>query len=130
MVKYIPNELWRHIISYVDDIEVRRSFHIYNKVTIPETMETVYNILSGVSPDGTQRCILPNRLTSHERTENNIDNDTLDLRIQIFDDSVEYHYKYYIFGKSPENMHNQHGSMNMVLEVYCWHYYEFIYIRY
>jgi len=83
-----------------------------------------------ISPDGTRRCILPNRLKSYERTENNIDDDTLDVRIQILDDSVEYHYKYYIFGKSPENMHNQQGQMNMVLEVYCWCYSEFIYIRY
>ena len=120
----------QYIAYFSDDIEVRRDFEAYNPITIPRQLKNMYNILPGIAPDGTMRCILPNRLKSHERSDNNIDDDTLDLRIQIFDDCVEYHYKYYIFGKLPENMRNSHGELDMVLEVYCWQYYEYIYIRY
>ena len=126
----LPYTIWQHISSFVDDIEVRRNFGVYNQITVPRKLNKIYRILPGISPDGTIRCILPNRLKSHERIENRIDDDTLDIRIQVFDDCVEYHYKYYIFGKSPENMRNRHAGMDMVLEIYCWHYYEFIYIRY
>ena len=127
---WLPFDLWRYIAYFTDDIEIRRDFGAYSPVAIPPQLKTMYHILPGISPDGTMRCILPNRLNSHERTHNNIDDDTLDLRIQIFDDYVEYHYKYYIFGKFPENMHNSHGELDMVLEIYCWQYYELIYIRY
>ncbi len=126
----IPYHILQHIVSFVDDIEVRREFNVYNQIYIPDKIQTVRTILPGISPDGVMRCILPNRLKSHERCENSIDNDTLDIRVQLHDDQVEYHYMYYIFGKSPDNMHNQHGGLNMILEIYCWHYYEFIYIRY
>jgi len=127
---WLPYDIWKYIASFSDDIEVRRDFDVYNQVKIPRKLTKMYTILPGIAPDGTIRCILPNQLKSHERKDNNIDDDTLDLRVQIFDDYVEYHYKYYIFGKFPENMHNRHGELNMVLEVYCWQYYEFIYIRY
>ena len=127
---HLPYHIVQYIVSFVDDIEVRREFDVYNQITIPRKINNVYHILPGISPDGIMRCILPNRLKSHERRANNIDNDTLDIRVQVHDDKVEYHYMYYIFGKSPENMRNNHGALSMVLEIYCWHYYEFIYIRY
>lgn len=129
-MKFLPYNIWQYIASFVDDIEVRRHFDVYHQITIPPKIKGVYRMLPGTSPDGTIRCILPNRLQSHERIENQIDDDTLDIRIQLDDNCVEYHYKYYIFGKSPENMRNRHGALDMVLEIYCWHYCEFIYIRY
>ena len=126
----LPYHILQHIVSFVDDIDVRREFDVYNPISIPDKIKSVNTILPGISPDGIMRCILPNKLMSYERRENQIDNDTLDVRVIVRDNEVEYHYMYYIFGKSPENMHNQHGSLNMILEIYCWRYYEFIYIRY
>lgn len=129
-MKLLPYNVWQYIASFVDDIEVRRDFEVYNQIKIPSKIKNIYYVLPGMSPNGTIRCILPNRLKSRERIENQIDDDTLDIRIQVFDDCVEYHYKYYIFGKSPENMRNNHAGLNIVLEIYCWYYSEFIYIRY
>lgn len=123
-------DILKHIVSFVDNIDLRREFNVYNQISIPSKIKNLYCILPGISPDGIQRRILPNKLKSYERKANSIDNDTLDIRIKIHDNKVEYNYMYYIFGKSPENLHNNHGALNMILEIYCWHYYEFIYIRY
>jgi len=116
---YLPIELVRHIISYVNDIDIRRAFHVYSKINTSAWKDIhfeykrilPYNRITspllntdfdedGNPPQHISTCwlfnvdvyiYLHNLFDSEERTKNKINNDSYEVLISKTNQGLKYY---------------------------------------
>lgn len=102
----IPIELFRIIIEYMD-IDIRRSFGVYSKLSIQKYKELLYSIRFQTRI-GSFRGIhfglysLPNRYHSLERQRQNVEEDQLDIECWIGKDQVLYDISIHRLKEKPD----------------------------
>jgi len=120
LAHHVPLDVIREIVSYVDDIDVRRAFGVYHRIT--SYVDTKYDNISRVL-----RCKPPvdhavytryylrnlhDEVGMHRlRKEQRVDDDMLDISVHVSDNSVKY--RFYLFRLKPKTGSKQKEEHNL-----------------
>ena len=127
----VPIDVIRYIFLYLGDIDLRRHFGFYQKIDLSQ-----YSILETITRKNNPKFYrerenylyrqydLSNIYADLQRKEQNIENDTIDMKIAFHDGMVMYNYG--IYRLKPNNPYNQTRLLSYKykgnLEAYSWYY--------
>lgn len=130
-VPTVPTDVIRQIFLYVGDIDLRRYFGFYQKIDLSQ-----YSILETITRKINPKFYreranylyrqydLCNIHADLQRKEQNIENDTIDMKIAFHDGMVMYNYG--IYRLKPNNQYNQARLLSYKykgnLDSYSWYY--------
>ena len=131
-MKYLPYEIILEIISFVDDVNVRKDFNIILPLKKDRyyKLNNLFRFKPTVIQDTYIRHFIPNKFESKERVNEHIDDDSMEIGMEISKDSVYYSYNLYIFKKSDNSLNVDHSIVSINVDLFCWHYKHFDYHRY
>lgn len=130
MILNIPYDIKWSIANFIDDIDIRRHYKIYEKINVDEfrILNRTIRKNMGLNRNLLKKNHILMRSNFHQNYENHGDfticNDLMDIYIDIFDTKVNYKLYIYKLKKKP---HQNHSDPNDIFykgsleEDYYWH---------
>jgi hypothetical protein len=88
----IPADCIRIVLEYLNDIEVNMNFRIFKKLDYKKNNKNFKNLLwTRIEKNNNlYRYILPNLHDTRQRFIDNVDNDSVEIDLEINNDSITY----------------------------------------
>jgi len=132
----IPEELIRYIIEYIDDIDIRREFNVYNRIDMSKYRLPIGCTFIHVNAPTKYYYNIPNLYDFEERKEKKVVNDFIEVRIMkdadIIDESNTILYYIAIYRLKPKTLKKNQMELELFyskINEYYWDYRIFSYCR-